>query len=106
MTRHYQRSGKAAIAVLLTGIVLLLNAMAACPSLHEKIHKDADNPTHECAATLFAHGKVDSATVEVAVVAAAAAVVPAPKVEFFVYSPAIQNLPQGRAPPAVSSPQA
>ena len=52
------RYGKAALAALLAGIVLFLDAMAACPALHELIHHDADQPGHECAVTMFMHGKV------------------------------------------------
>lgn len=43
------RHGKAALAALLVGIILFLDAMAACFALHELIHKDVDKPGHECA---------------------------------------------------------
>jgi hypothetical protein len=91
------------IASLLTGLVLLLNAMAACPSLHELIHKDADTTGHQCAVTLFSHGQVDSATVDVAVAAPLTFVADFPSVELSRFSPAIENLPAGRAPPVSSS---
>ena len=55
--QHFKPFGKSAVAVLLIGMILLLDAMAACPALHELIHKDADKPGHECAVTMFAHGK-------------------------------------------------
>ena len=103
--RQMFRISKPALAALLAGIVLLLDAMAACHDLHEWVHKDADQPGHECAVTMFAHGKVDAATVDVAVIVPAAPVVATPQLVFSVFSPAIQHLPQGRAPPAVSSPQ-
>ena len=104
-SNHSNRSGKALIALLLAGMVLLLNAMAACPALHELIHKDADKPGHECAVTMFAHGKVESASVEIPVIVPTASIESAPQIEFIVFSAPIENLPQGRAPPAVSSPQ-
>ena len=63
---HIELRGKAVIASLLVGLVLLLDVMAVCPSLHELVHKDAGSPEHHCAVTMFAHGQVDSATVEVA----------------------------------------
>jgi hypothetical protein len=103
--KQFYPSAKAALAALLVGMILLLDAMAASPALHEWIHKDADQPGHECAVTMFAHGKVDSATIDVPVVAPAAAIQATPQVELSVFTPAIENLPQGRAPPAVSSPQ-
>jgi len=105
ITRHNPRRGQAAVALLLAGLVLLLNAMAACTSLHEKIHKDADQPGHECAVTMFAHGKVDAATVDVSVVFSADRIEAAPPVHFCLFSSATKNLPPGRAPPSISSPQ-
>ena len=103
--KHSIRFGKVFIAHLLVGMVLLLNAMAACPALHGLIHKDADKPGHECAVTMFAHGKVESATVEVPAIVAAASIESTPQIEFSVFSTTIENLPQGRAPPAVFSSQ-
>ena len=88
---------------LLVAFVLLLNALAASPTLHEFFHADASNPEHQCAVTLFAHGQIDSAVVEVAAVA------PSAPIEIFslssvsvFHSPAA-ILPPGRAPPVASS---
>lgn len=84
---------------MLVGLVLLLNAMAVVPALHELIHKDADEAGHQCAVTLFAHGQVDSPVVEVA------AIVPAAPVEFLphtsdsVFNALVETLPPGRGPP-------
>jgi hypothetical protein len=104
--KHSNQFGKAFIALLLVGMVLLLNAMAACPALHELIHADADKPGHECAVTIFAHGKVESATVEVPAIVPTASIESAPQIEFSIFSTAIEYLPLGRAPPAVISSQA
>jgi len=96
-----QRS-KAVIASVLMGIVLLLNAMAASPTLHELFHPDAGDQAHQCAVTMFAHGSVDSAAVDVPVVA------PLPFIQTVcfangsVFCPAIEQLPAGRAPPVSS----
>ena len=79
---------------------MLLDALAACSALHELIHKDASKTGHECAVTMFAHGKVESATVEVSAIVPTASIENAPQIEFSVFSTAIENLPQGRAPPA------
>jgi hypothetical protein len=105
MKRHFSRIGKPALAALLVGVVLLLDAMAACPALHKMIHKDAGKEDHDCAVTMFAHGKVESATVDVPVAIATVPIEATPQIYFPIFSPAIENLPQGRAPPAVSSPQ-
>jgi hypothetical protein len=99
--RHFQAHGQVIIASLLAGVILLLNAMAASPSLHEWFHADAAQPEHQCAVTLFAHGKVDSANVDVPVSAPVTFIEMAPSVEFSVFSPAIENLPAGRAPPVL-----
>ena len=103
MKRHFVQFGRPALAALLAGIVLLLDAMAACPALHEKIHHDAGKEDHDCAVTMFAQGKASSVTCEI--------IIPPPTVSveldkpFFisVFTPAIENLPQGRAPPAPRS---
>ena len=83
----------------------MLDALAASPALHELIHHDADQPGHECAATMFAHGKVESATVDVPVSGPTLRLESTLRIEFCVFGAAIENLPPGRAPPAVSSPQ-
>lgn len=100
--RQFTKFGKPALAGLLTGIVLLLDAMAACPALHEWIHHDANKPGHHCAVTLFAHGKVSVAACEV-IAPSPTLTVEAP-LRFIIsaFSPSIENLPQGRAPPAPS----
>ncbi|MDR3460645.1 MAG: hypothetical protein P4N60_24715 [Verrucomicrobiae bacterium] len=99
--RHFKLRGKEVIASLLVALVLLLDALAACPSLHELIHKDAGLPEHQCGVTLFAHGQVDSAVVDVPVVAAAIVTETTPHIVFSVFSPAIKDLPAGRAPPVL-----
>ena len=38
----------------LIGAFLFANALSLSPQLHERVHPDADQPQHECAATLFA----------------------------------------------------
>jgi hypothetical protein len=103
MKRHFVQIGKPALAALLVGIILLLDAMAACPALHEMIHHDAGKEDHDCAVTMLALGKMDSAVCEI--------VIPPPALvvettQYFVISffrPAIENLPQGRAPPFLST---
>lgn len=99
MKGQFKARGRAIIASLLVGIVLLLDAMAACPALHELIHKDAGNADHECAVTMFAHGKVDSVSVEAAVSESQAFVAIFSPVEISTFSPAIGHLPAGRGPP-------
>jgi hypothetical protein len=101
MKNRFFQFGKSSLTALLIGLILLLNAMAACPALHEMIHKDADKAGHDCAVTMFAHGKVESASVDVPVTVATTPIETTPQIVFSVLSTAIENLPQGRAPPAI-----
>jgi hypothetical protein len=90
---------KPLIGGLLVAFVVLLNAMAASPTLHEFFHADAGNAGHQCAVTLFAQGQVDAAAVHVA------PNVPPVFAEFVlraavpIFSSAVQILPPGRGPP-------
>ena len=97
--RHFKICGQTVVSVFLTGQVLLLLAMAASPALHERIHHDADQPGHECAVTMFAHGQVEAANVEIPTAFSAVVFAATPPIVFSCFSPAIQNLPAGRAPP-------
>lgn len=102
-SRSFGLSSKAFIASLLACLVLLLDAMAVSPSLHELFHADAGKAEHQCVVTLFAHGQVDSASVEVTTLAPLTAFAACPVVKFSAFSPAIANLPAGRAPPVSSA---
>jgi len=99
--RQFFRFSRRALAVLLVGIVLLLDAMAVCPALHEMIHKDADETDHHCAVTTLAHGKIESATCEVVIPEPTVIVEKVRHFTFSIFSPAIEHLPQGRAPPVL-----
>jgi hypothetical protein len=101
--RQFVQFGKAALAALLVGVILFLDAMAACPALHEWLHKDANEPDHHCAVTLIAHGKVSVSACEIVISPPTVLVEATPHFVFVTFSPAIENLPQGRAPPALCS---
>jgi xanthine/uracil permease len=104
LRRHFLRTSQAILALMLAGLVLFLDAMAVCPSLHELIHKDADSPEHQCAVTLFAHGLVDSVAVDAAIPAPVSFAPWIQSSESSAFTPTIENLPAGRAPPAGFSP--
>ena len=87
------------LGVLLIFLVLLLNLLAASPSLHELIHADAGKTDHHCAVTLFAHGQVDSSAVDVAVPVPAAPVEFLPPTLVSIPSALVATLPPGRGPP-------
>jgi len=91
---------QALIAALLVALVLLLDAMVACPGLHELLHADADQAGHECAVTMFIHGQVDSAVVLVAAILPAAPVEFSPQTATALFHARTDILPPGRGPPA------
>lgn len=91
------------LGLLLVFLVLLLDLLAAAPSLHEWFHPDAGQADHHCVVTLFTHGKVDTASVDVPVPVPVTFVATVPTVEICCFRPAIEHLPAGRAPPAAAS---
>jgi len=79
-------------------------AMAICPNFHDwMIHHDCDGDDHQCAVTMIVNGGVESVPVDVRAIVAVASVEVTPQIEFQSYNSTIQNLSQGRAPPALSS---
>ncbi len=87
------------LGVLSILLVLLLNLLAASPSLHELLHHDADEPGHQCAVTLFAHGQVDTPVVEVAVTVPVAPIEFLPQISVSIPNALVATLPPGRGPP-------
>jgi len=81
-------------------LVLLLNLLAASPSLHEHFHSDAGNAQHQCAVTLFAHGQVDAPVLDVALPVLAASVEFLPQSSVSIPNALLATLPPGRGPPA------
>jgi hypothetical protein len=100
---HSRTFSKSLVAALLVGLVLFIAALASSESLHKLIHSDADEAGHECAVTLFAHGHVESATCDVPLVLPVTFIETTPTAICSFFSPAIKNLPPGRAPPSVAS---
>ena len=88
------------LAVLLVGLVLLLNAMVTVPALHELIHHDAGKADHQCAVTLFAHGHIESAACDIPMARPVTFIEITPHLEFSPFCAVIENLPLGRAPPS------
>ena len=104
--RHFSSGIKTVFSVLLVAVVALMLTLAANESLHKLLHADAGKASHVCAVTLFAHGQVDSASVEVSVNVPSVSVETTSSPVISVFSPAIENLPAGRAPPVSVSPLA
>jgi len=93
------KHGRTPLGVLSILIILLLNLLAASPSLHELLHHDANQPGHQCAVTVFAHGQVDSSVVDVAMPIPAATIEFSPPILVSVPSALAAALPPGRGPP-------
>lgn len=87
------------LGVLSILLVLLLNLLAASPSLHKYFHADADKAEHQCAVTLFAHGQVDSPVVDVAAIIPAAPIEFSPQFSVSIPNALVATLPPGRGPP-------
>ena len=83
-------------------LVLLLNAMASSPELHEFFHADAGHADHECAVTLFAHGQVESPVMDMAAIVPVATVEFLPQISVSVPIAVVESLPPGRGPPVSS----
>jgi predicted metal-binding membrane protein len=94
-----QRKNRPVLAGLLVAFVLLLNALAAAPVLHEHLHCEADQPAHTCAVTLFAQGMVDVPVLDVPVVVALSPLPSSPVPVSALLSSQAVMLPPGRAPP-------
>ena len=89
------------VGILCLFIVLLLNLLAASPSLHERFHPDANHAGHECAVTMFAHGHVAAPVADLPVVIPVAVVASLPQPVVSIVNPLVATLPPGRAPPSL-----
>lgn len=61
--------GRRAFALFLLVLFFGLQALAVSPALHARLHHDADKADHECAVTMFAHGKLQIASSPLVLVA-------------------------------------
>jgi hypothetical protein len=99
--RRTRQRFHAATAVLSLAVWLFMAVAETCTPLHAWLHggtipKDDD----DCAVVALAHGKVESVSCDVPVVAPTSWIEVTPQIVFSVFSPAIANLPNGRGPPA------
>jgi hypothetical protein len=92
----------AATAVLSLALWLFMAAAEIYTPLHAWLHggtipKDDD----DCAIVAIAHGKIETATPDIAVPVPITWIEVAPKIESSIFSTAIAFLPNGRGPPAL-----
>jgi hypothetical protein len=74
VTREISNPSASALALFLAAMLQWAAVLAACPSLHELIHHDADDEHHDCAVTLFLAGQVEPPVMDPIVIAKPAAV--------------------------------
>jgi hypothetical protein len=97
-TRYFRKKRQAA-SVLLLGLFLSLQAMAALPALHSLVHPDASDPGHECAVTLFSHGQVDVSSAAVSAFRAPALLSSSQELPRVIFVSADIRLLPSRGPP-------
>jgi hypothetical protein len=56
-----KRSGKAALAALLIGVISLSTGAAPCASLHHLLHEDGCGSCHACVLCMMIQGQMDCA---------------------------------------------
>jgi len=100
LAKRSVRAAKSGAGLFCLGVVLLLQTLASVPVLHEWVHHDARDASHECAVTLFLNGQVHCSSTDIVVVKHLAVPVfhePARRVDFV--STDVRLLPS-RGPPA------
>ena len=69
--------------------------------LHAWLHGGTIPDDDDCAIVALAHGKVETVACDIPVAVPIAWIEVAPRVEFSVFSKAVENLLSGRAPPVL-----
>lgn len=61
LRKCFGRTVQTVLSAFLVLQLLVLLALAACPSLHHALHHDSDQPGHDCLVTAFVKGQVGEA---------------------------------------------
>lgn len=95
--------GRSVKAGLLLGLFLSVLALAQFETLHQAVHADADQATHECAVTLLVSGKACVTDGNVSTVVTS--LLPPVEIQLITAPSGAPStlLPSGRAPPATCS---
>lgn len=101
--RHTRKHLHRATAALALAVWLTMAYAEICPSFHAWLHGGSVPDDDDCAVVAIALGHVDSGTCDVPQIVPVTSVEIVPVTEFSVFSPAIKNLPNGRAPPVFCS---
>jgi hypothetical protein len=93
-----------AAGVLSLAVWLFMAAAELCTPLHAWMHGGTIPTTDDdCAIACIAHGKIETATVNVPIPAPVVWIEVAPRIEFSVLATTLAQLPNGRAPPFFSA---
>jgi hypothetical protein len=57
-------AGTTVVALFLAAMLQWAAVLAVCPSVHELIHRDADDEHHDCAVTSFLAGQVEQPVID------------------------------------------
>ena len=90
----------AATAVLALAMWFFITVAEACLPLHAWLHGGTIPDDDDCAVVAITHGKVETVACGIPVLVPTAWIEVTPRMEFPVFSKAIDNLLSGRAPPA------
>ncbi len=101
ISRRPRQRFYAATAILSLAVWLFMAVAETWTPLHAWLHGGAIPDNDDCTVVALAHGKVDSGACDVPVVAPMIWIEVTPQIDFSVFSPAIENLPNGRGPPAL-----
>jgi hypothetical protein len=101
MNRRAREKFFAATAVLSLAIWLFMAAAEMWTPLHAWLHGGAIPDDDDCAIVALAHGKIEAVTCSIPIVVPITWIEVTPQIEFSIFAPAVENLPNGRAPPAL-----
>jgi len=93
------------MAVLSLAMWLFMAAAETWTPLHAWLHGGSiPGNDDDCAIVALVHGKIETTPCDVPVALPATFIETTPRLEISVFCPALENLPLGRAPPAIVSP--
>jgi len=101
ISRRIRRRIYAVTGIFSLALWLLLTVAEGYEPLHAWIHGGSIPDNDDCAVVALAHGQVDSPVCDIPTVAQIVGIEVTARVEFSAFSPAIQHLPSGRAPPVL-----
>ncbi|HVU08396.1 MAG TPA: hypothetical protein VHG89_07625 [Verrucomicrobiae bacterium] len=103
MNRRNRQRLHIATGALSLAIWLLIGFAETHPSFHAWLHGGSIPDDDDCAVAVVLHGNTETTTFNAPVSVPIGWIEIQPLVEFSVFSPFVENLPLGRAPPAPCS---